>query len=150
MSTGQGIPLAQIETLLGRRVLRLRDVNQTLDGPPMYRNGPRYKALLYRDELPVDLFVVRPPATWGVTLFVRTGPSEWNFRIAAECQRRFRAFRDGQVLVMGQPVPTDEEEDVFAALGLKWVDPPERSAERVQWLAHGEPLKGGRHAPDNL
>jgi DNA polymerase/3'-5' exonuclease PolX len=142
----------QIETLLGRGTFRLRDVsrdNTALKGTPSYRNGPRYKALTYHD-LPLDLFIVRPPATWGVTLFIRTGPSDWNQRVVTECQHRFRAFRDGQLLVMGQPVPTDEEDDVFAALGLKWVDPHERSAERVQWLAHGEPLKGGRHAPDNL
>jgi DNA polymerase/3'-5' exonuclease PolX len=128
---------AQVEALLGRGTFRLRDIsrdNPTLQGTPSYRNGPRYKALRYR-ELPLDLFVVRPPATWGVTLFLRTGPWEWNQRVVTECQRRFRAFRDGQVLVMGRPVPADEERDVFEALGLDWVEPPERSAERVRWLS---------------
>jgi DNA polymerase/3'-5' exonuclease PolX len=37
--------------------------------------------------------------------------------------------------VMGRPVPTDEERDVFEALGLDWVEPSERSAERVRWLS---------------
>jgi DNA polymerase/3'-5' exonuclease PolX len=123
----------RVGDLIRRCVLRLRDVNPVIEGPPSYRDGPRYKALMYRDELPIDLSIVRPPATWGVTLFSLTGPSDWNRRIATECQRRSCAFHDGQLLVMGQPVPTDEEEDVFEALGLQWVDPPERSAERVCW-----------------
>jgi DNA polymerase/3'-5' exonuclease PolX len=123
----------RVDDLIRRGVLRLRDVNPVIEGPPSYRNGPRYKALVYRDEFPIDLSIVRPPASWGVTLFSLTGPSDWNRRIATECQRHSCTFHDGQLFVMGQPVPTDEEEDVFEALGLEWLDPPERSAERVRW-----------------
>lgn len=98
------------------------------------RMGERYKALVY-DGIPVDLFIVRPPAEWGVVFAIRTGPGDWNQRLVTDCQRYFRRVEGGQVLHMGKPVPCPEEADFFEAIGQPWVEPEERHPARVQLRA---------------
>lgn len=95
------------------------------------RNGPAYKALRFRG-VPVDLFIVRPPAQWGVIFALRTGPGDWNKRLVTECQAFGRRVKDGQLWVFGKAVPTPEEEDFFREIGQPWVPPHERAPERVQ------------------
>lgn len=59
------------------------DSELTFD-PDLKRNGPKYKRLLWGQRnpvaqtLPVDLFIVAPPATWGVIKAIRTGPADFN------------------------------------------------------------------------
>lgn len=96
-----------------------------------HRNGPAYKALLWR-RIPVDLFVVRPPADWGVIFTIRTGPADWSQRLVTDCQRRFYRVEGGRLLHHGQHVPCPEERDFFAAIGQPWVTPHDRSADRVR------------------
>lgn len=94
------------------------------------RMGDRYKALVY-DGVPVDLFIVRPPADWGVVFTIRTGPADWSARLVTEIQRFFLRVQDGQLLHTGKRVPCPEERDFFAAIGQRWLEPPDRRAERV-------------------
>lgn len=95
------------------------------------RNGPAYKALAWRG-FPVDLFIVREPdVNWGVIFALRTGPDEWNRRLVEDCKRHFRRVEGGRVLHLGRVVPCPEERDFFAAIGQRWVDPPDRTVERV-------------------
>lgn len=94
------------------------------------RLGQAYQALAFRG-IPVDLFIVRPPAEWGVLFAIRTGPGDWNERIVTDCQRFFRRVQGGQVLHMGQPIPCPEEADFFRAVGQPWVEPADRRVERV-------------------
>ncbi len=94
------------------------------------RIGPAYQALLFRD-LPVDLFIVRPPAEWGVIFALRTGPGDWNTRLVTECQRYGRRVSAGRLLVDGIPVACPEETDFFREIGQPWVEPPARQPARV-------------------
>lgn len=95
------------------------------------KDGPRYKALVY-GGLPVDLFIVRPPASWGVVFALRTGPGDWNIKLVTEAARRFRRVREGQVVdIRDQVIPTPEEEDFFAAIYQPWVPPHERRPAMV-------------------
>lgn len=94
------------------------------------RQGEAYQALEYRG-LPVDLFIVRPPAQWGVIFALRTGPGDWNTRLVTDAHRFLRRVADGQVYRSGKPVPCPEEEDFFAAIGQRWVPPAERTAAKV-------------------
>jgi DNA polymerase/3'-5' exonuclease PolX len=94
------------------------------------RMGSAYKALVYRD-MPVDLFIVRSPAQWGVIFTIRTGPAEWSHRLVTDCQKYLRRVAGGQVWRAGQLVPCPEEEDFFRTVGQPWVEPRERSAARV-------------------
>ena len=94
------------------------------------RDGKAYKALEY-EGLPVDLFVVRPPADWGVIFALRTGPGDWNTKLVTECQRFLRRVEHGRVIRGGRPVACPEEADFFRALGQPWIEPAERSVDRV-------------------
>lgn len=99
--------------------------------------GPAFKALVF-DEIPVDLFIVRAPATWGVIFGLRTGPGAWNTQLVTECQAIGRRVEGGQVVMWHgasgswRAVPTDEERDFFEALGQAWVEPRERHPDRVR------------------
>jgi len=131
----------RVGQMLSAGVLRRRDVTlHRADGSTevSHRMGPRYKALTYRG-LPVDLFIVRPPAEWGVVFALRTGPGDWNTRLVTDCQRFLRFVEGGARLrAAGRYVPCPEEEDFFDAIGQPWVDPPQRSADRVALQARME------------
>lgn len=107
------------------------------DGTVEYRTklGPAYKALAHRG-IPVDLFIVRPPAAWGCIFALRTGPGTWNTRLVTECKSIGRRVEGGQVQrwtgAGWDPVPTPEEEDFFRALGQPWVEPRDRRVELVR------------------
>jgi DNA polymerase/3'-5' exonuclease PolX len=94
------------------------------------RMGTRYKALVY-DGIAVDLFVVRPPADWGVVFTIRTGPADFSEALVTACQAKLMRVEHGQLLRMGRPVPCPEERDFFRELGQPWLEPWERRADRV-------------------
>ena len=94
------------------------------------RVGDRYQALAYRG-FPVDLFIVRPPASFGVIFTIRTGPADWSERLVTDCQRKFWRVQSGQLLKLGQPVECPEERDFLRAIGQPWIEPRDRSAARV-------------------
>lgn len=102
-----------------------------------HKLGPAFKALVTPRGIPVDLFIVRPPATWGCIFALRTGPGTWNTRLVMECKSIGRKVAGGQVerwhgaLSEWIPVPTPEEADFFAALGQPWVEPSDRHVDRV-------------------
>jgi len=105
------------------------------------RMGDAYKALVYRG-MPVDLFIA-DPERWGCIFALRTGPGDWNTRLVTDCKRWFRRVEDGRVLHLGRPVPTPEEADFFRALGVPWIEPPERRVEALRFdpaLLRGDPL----------
>ncbi len=93
------------------------------------RMGERYKALVFAG-LPVDLFMATPD-NWGCIFALRTGPGDWNVKLVTDCQRVFRRVEGGRVIAMGRPIPTPEEVDFFSALGQPWVEPQDRSVDRV-------------------
>lgn len=95
------------------------------------RMGGAYKALLYRG-MPVDLFIA-DAERWGCIYALRTGPGDWNTRLVTDCKQWFRRVEDGRVLHLGKPVPTPEEADFFKALGVPWLEPWERSVDRLRF-----------------
>ncbi len=106
----------------------------------------RYYRIRYLGEQ-VDLFVVRPPASWGVTMLLRTGPVQFNKWIVTAGWSRGIYFSQGRLvrhadakgryIPGGQPcdhlncvvltLPTPEERDVFEALQVPWVAPESRT-----------------------
>lgn len=124
----------RVSELIGSGHLVARDVTlHRADGSleVSHRMGSSFKALVYRG-LPVDLFIVRPPAEWGVIFALRTGPGDWNTRLVTEAHRFMRRVEGGRVYAGGQVVPCPEEEDFFAAIGQEWIDPPARHRDRVR------------------
>jgi len=106
-------------------------------------NGPRF---FQREKfaeaegqwIKFDVFVVLPPAQWGVILAIRTGSSEFNQRIMNRLPKKGLRCADGQLFrVEKSPglfgdqedlvlIPTPEETDYFAAIGMEWIEPKDR------------------------
>lgn len=128
----------RVQEAISRRIFVPRQVeNHRAGGETEFQTklGPKFKALMVAD-LPLDLFIVRPPASWAVIYALRTGPGAWNTRLVTECQAIGRRVRDGQVQRWDGNrwvvVPTPDERSFFAALGQRWLEPRDRSVERVE------------------
>lgn len=91
--------------------------------------GPLNKLLRYRlNRLPIDVFSTTPEH-WGMALFVRTGPKDWNIRAMSrlrELGREGHAY-GGVTLADGTDVPCPTEERVFELLEWGYVRPEGRS-----------------------
>lgn len=95
----------------------------------LVRNGLRYKALVAVETgIAVDLFCVRPPASFGTLLAIRTGPAEYSKALVTKLRERGLRCEGGRVLRDddGAEVPTPEERDFFEACGVPYVEPRER------------------------
>jgi DNA polymerase/3'-5' exonuclease PolX len=98
------------------------------------KNGTRYKKIILAEGIVLDLFIVLPPAQWGVIFTLRTGPAEFSYwivnrrscggRLPSDCR-----VRDGQVSRNGAPLPMPEEEDFLRLLELDGLAPSERGAQ---------------------
>ncbi len=96
------------------------------------RDGPRYKALVYRG-VPLDVFIVRPPAQWGCVFTIRTGPADFAQELVTRIRRHGRRVEDGRLLSpLGATIDTPEEADFFRECGQRWLEPKDRAVERVR------------------
>lgn len=95
------------------------------------------------DGVPFDLSIVRPPATWGVVSFLRTGSASWNERlIGALAKRRTVRFEAGglhrRILrdysSRWEHIDTSTERKVFKALGIHYVMPKRRDGPHMTRL----------------
>jgi DNA polymerase/3'-5' exonuclease PolX len=84
-------------------------------------------------EIKLDLFIVLPPAQWGVLFAIRTGPADFSHWIVTKRSAGGRLpsncrVRDGQVFRNGLPLPMPEEADFLRLLELEGLAPAEREA----------------------
>jgi DNA polymerase/3'-5' exonuclease PolX len=101
-------------------------------GPVMKKNGPRYKCIVEPyDGAQIDLFVVLPPAQWGVIFAIRTGPALFSKRLVTS--KRYSGYlpsqfviKDGAVWEGSRMYETPTEESFFELIGLPWKRPEER------------------------
>lgn len=128
-----------VQVSLLERALAREEADQRLE---RLSGGERYVKLRHvRSGLQVDLFVVLPPAQWGVLLTIRTGPADYSERLVTLARRQGNhvaggALRQGlrdhstpaEKLCTDPIIPTPEEADFYAALGLLFA-PPERRGE---------------------
>ena len=117
-------------------------------------NGPRQKKFLFEFEdkriLQIDCFLVLDPASWGMKVFIRTGPGEgfnkpfmtWlrDIRMHVSANRlhshpKFKnsSTNDGKCPQTNCPliIPTPTEKDVFKAVGLDYIPPAARCADSL-------------------
>jgi DNA polymerase/3'-5' exonuclease PolX len=97
------------------------------------KDGPRQKQIALPQGINLDLFIVSPPAQWGVIFAIRTGPSNFSRKIVT--QRNKGGFlpsdlrvRHGVVWRGNESLATPEEINFLDLLGLGWVEPQERYA----------------------
>jgi DNA polymerase/3'-5' exonuclease PolX len=102
------------------------------------KNGDKYKQIwLYHHSLAVDLFLVTPPAQWGVQAVIRTGPADFSHWMVTT-RSQGGALLDEYIVqdgVVGKRVRSSkgyaregaismpEEVDFFRLCGMDWVEP---------------------------
>lgn len=108
----------------------------------LIKNGERYKqiSLLEKREIEiikVDLFIVLPPAQWGVIFLLRTGSGTFSKRFVTEIKTKFRiskghleklktitdALGTRDIYVS---IKTPTEKSVFKAVGRDYIPPEGR------------------------
>ncbi len=96
------------------------------------RGGDRQKVYKLPEGIPLELYIVLPPAQWGVILTLRTGPQLFSKKLVT--QRRYGGFmpawarcKDGGIYDSeGNLIEMPEEQDFFKFLNLPWLDPRDR------------------------
>jgi len=122
------IPRGIAPDMFGQPVLYEAATNKAIAemiaaGAEVVKDGERYKQLALPEGIGLDLFLVIPPAQWGVKLLLGTGPVEFNAWVVThrdqggampnDCEMRQAAiWRDEKII----PVPT--EADFLKLLGL--------------------------------
>ncbi len=99
---------------------------------PGDKQGPRYKKfILSHLGLQVDLFIPNLDR-WGISYIQRTGSANFS-RWFVTSQLHGGALpidmrvKDGRLWRAGQALDTPQERDVFDAIGLSWLTPPQRT-----------------------
>lgn len=108
------------------------------------KNGPRQKTFWLKPfSISVDLFLVLPPATWGVQKVIRTGPADFSHWVVTrkrnggalpnEYRVQDGAVWEGDRHAMNLEGETivgfEEEKDFLNFLGLGWIEPKDRVAK---------------------
>jgi hypothetical protein len=85
--------------------------------------------------IPVDLFIVRPPAQWGAIFTLRTGPGEFSQALMGYINTMTDYKQVAGRLVRKDDeseVQTPKERDYFKVIGLRWMPPEKRTAEALR------------------
>lgn len=95
------------------------------------KNGPKYKQIELHEGINLDLFIVTPPAEWGVLFLIRTGSAEFSHRFVTSKQQggllpSYLKVKDGAVWSNNHIIPTPEESDVFHLAGVPFIEPERR------------------------
>ncbi len=116
-----------------QRIERAGTIEKRLNKNGVPSWGRDLKRAVYRG-IAVDIQAVHDATTWGAWLAIRTGPADFNKAIVTpvhqggllpsgfEFRGGFRLYR------FGGRVETPTEESLFAALGIPWMDPVDRTA----------------------
>lgn len=93
--------------------------------------GEKFQRMIF-DGFACDIFCVTPE-TWGVQFLLRTGPADFNKRFVLQrglggtILKLGQRIEDGRLIDRGVALDTPEERDVFAAVGLPWINPEDRA-----------------------
>lgn len=95
------------------------------------KNGSRYKQIWIHDKIKLDLFIVFPPAQYGVIYLIRTGSANYSkqFMLDLKLEGKFK-IENGALYQITNKKPllivTPTEKDVYLALGKEWIPPQKR------------------------
>jgi len=90
--------------------------------------GPKNKLMVHLPSgLAVDIFS-STEENWGMALFVRTGPKEWNIRAMSRLRELgMQGHAYGGIFRSDSEINCPDEETVFRYLGWSYVPPEERT-----------------------
>jgi len=113
---------------------------------PPIKNGPKYKQIPLLPKgivmpIKLDLFIVTPPAQWGVQFVIRTGPnkpnnnfSQWMVTQKSKGGALPDGYQveDGRVRMIEQEdyfISMPEESQYFTFCGMDYIEPKDRVAK---------------------
>jgi DNA polymerase/3'-5' exonuclease PolX len=122
---GRGSQINHLEDLLPRTVIDM--------GALTVINGPRQKKIRLQEGIKLELWSVLPPAEWGTIFLLRTGPeafSHWlvTSRKIGGGMPSWMREKAGALYRHDTKLQTPEEEDVFRALKMEYIEPAKRQA----------------------
>ena len=100
------------------------------------KNGNKFKQIeierIAHDSITLDLFIVTPPAQWGVIFLLRTGPDSYSHRFVTIRREGGTLpsnliMKDGAIRQNGKIIETPEEQDVYRVAGLPYIEPGART-----------------------
>lgn len=131
-----GNPVSEIEcNHLHNKFIDILDKEWEFD-PDVRRNGPKYKRLRHIEtHVCCDLFITTPEC-WGAIFTIRTGPGDFSKELVTLARRRGMLVEGGNLYRVHRNnqrdlIPTPEETDFFKALGVPWLEPRARTAEKL-------------------
>ncbi len=103
----------------------------------VHKNGERMKQIALPQGINLELYIVLPPAHWGVIYAIRTGSAEFSHWLVTPRKYRgacpsHRRVENGAVWESDRLVETPTEESFFEALWLDWLEPDERTGPRPE------------------
>jgi DNA polymerase/3'-5' exonuclease PolX len=126
-------PLEYVPDLLGEPTeIHSLDLYAWTDLGVMGKGGHKYKQIwLDGSNIQLDLFIVTPPAQWGVIFLQRTGNDEFSHKFVTSKQYggmkpACYSIRDGAVWCGARLVETPTERDLFKLFDVKYIPPVER------------------------
>lgn len=107
------------------------DLKKLIDYTNVVKDGDRYKQLVLSEGIKLDLFIVLPPAQWGVIFAIRTGGANFSKRLVTNKPWGFLPVgykvKNGAVWKGDEMIKIDEEDELFRLCGIDWIDPIYRS-----------------------
>jgi DNA polymerase/3'-5' exonuclease PolX len=93
------------------------------------KGGEKYKQIALA-SINMDVFICQPE-TWGMIYTIRTGSADFTHWLVTPRQKgggmpSNMSAKDGRLWRNGAAVDTPEERDVFAAVGVQWIEPEKR------------------------
>lgn len=95
-------------------------------------NGHKQKKIFLPNGLAVDVFIVTPPAQWGVQFLLRTSPADFSHKMVTSksyggYKPHYLEMRGGAFYnSFGVTQKTPEEQDVFNLFGMAYIEPQKR------------------------
>ena len=93
-------------------------------------NGNKMKKVIF-DDVQLDLFIVTPPAEFGVIFAIRTGSAEFSRKLVTSKMHggllpSYLKVSDGAFWRGDKKISTPEEIDVFNVIGMQYLEPEKR------------------------
>jgi DNA polymerase/3'-5' exonuclease PolX len=95
------------------------------------KGGNKYIQLALPYHINLDMFLVTPPAQYGLEFLIRTGPREFNVwlmtpRSSGGAKPSNARISDGCAWVNDSPLPMPTEVEALNFFGLEWLNPEDR------------------------
>ena len=90
--------------------------------------GHKYKKIQLHTGIQLDLFIITPPAQWGIQFLIRTGSAEFSHKFVTPKSQggmlpSYLKVKDGAIWSNNHILVTPEEMDVFDLCGVKYIPP---------------------------